>query len=119
MIGKPALDPVPALMIDDRGMKAFVDLVLVGQPTDVNRVRQDLVEMPPADQAAARDLAPAIGSAGESVLRRTFKVSRPMLVVVLNDWVTETKDTRCSSKSSTAWRGRQVIGSTGRPCRQR
>ena len=25
--------------------------------------------------------------------RRTFNVSRPMLVVVLNAWVTETKDT--------------------------
>ena len=25
-----------------------------------------------------------------------------MLVVVLNDWVTETKDTWCSSKSSTS-----------------
>src|SRR5271163_84756 len=34
--------------------------------------------------------------------RRTFRVNRPMLVVVLNDWVTETNDTRCASKSSTS-----------------
>src|SRR5215207_9756045 len=34
--------------------------------------------------------------------RRTFKVSRPMLVVVLKAWVTETKETPCASKSSTS-----------------
>src|SRR6202042_850080 len=62
MLGKPASDPVPALVIDDRGMKAFMDLVLVSQPTDVDRVRQDLVEMPSADQAASGCLALAIGS---------------------------------------------------------
>ena len=32
----------------------------------------------------------------------TFRVSRPMLVVVLNDWVTETKDTLWAPKSSTS-----------------
>ena len=62
MRGKPALDPVPALVINDRGMKAFVDFVLVGQPTDVDGVRQDLVEMPSADQPASGHLAPAVGS---------------------------------------------------------
>src|SRR5258708_5430736 len=66
MLGKPTLDRVPALVIDDRGMKAFMDLVLVGQPTDVDRVRQDLVEMPSADQAASGGLAPTIGPKGES-----------------------------------------------------
>jgi hypothetical protein len=49
MLGKLALDLAPALVIDDWGMKAFMDLVLVGQPTDVDRVRQDLVEMASAD----------------------------------------------------------------------
>ena len=34
--------------------------------------------------------------------RRTFSVSLPMLDVVLKDWVTETKETSCSSKSSTS-----------------
>src|ERR1700675_3631738 len=66
MLGKPALDPVPALVIDDRVMKAFMDLVLVGEPTNVDRVRQDLVEMPSADQPAPCDLASAIGPNGES-----------------------------------------------------
>jgi hypothetical protein len=32
----------------------------------------------------------------------TFSVSRPMLLVVLKDWVTETNDTECWSKSSTS-----------------
>ena len=31
----------------------------------------------------------------------TFSVSRPMLVVVLKAWVTETKRRRCASKTST------------------
>ena len=31
---------------------------------------------------------------------RTLRVSRPMLVVVLNDWVTETKDVAYASKIS-------------------
>src|ERR1700688_2862161 len=66
MLGKPALDPVPALLIDDRTVKAFMDLVLVGQPTDVDRVRQDLVQMPSADQPASSRLALAIGPNGES-----------------------------------------------------
>jgi hypothetical protein len=177
MLGKLTLDPVPALVIDDRGMKAFMDLILVGQPTDVDRVRQDLIEMPSADQPASGRLAPAIGSSWQpdvlliqsdlephdaadleiapkeiahedgmllddmerpivdpiaerdhaahpdaflleaAILsrmrspvtsrsnwandRRTFKVSRPILVVVLNAWVTATNDTRCSLNSST------------------
>src|ERR1700739_4529136 len=32
----------------------------------------------------------------------TFRVSRPVEVVVLNCWVTETKDTLCLSNSSTS-----------------
>src|ERR1700751_3296784 len=32
----------------------------------------------------------------------TLRVSRPMLEVVLKDWVIDTKDTPCSSKSSTS-----------------
>src|ERR1700751_5186343 len=32
----------------------------------------------------------------------TFRVSRPIEVVVLNCWVTDTKDTPCSSNSSTS-----------------
>ena len=33
---------------------------------------------------------------------RTLRVSRPIEVVVLNCWVTETNDTLCWSKSSTS-----------------
>jgi hypothetical protein len=33
---------------------------------------------------------------------RTLRVSLPMLEVVLKDWVTDTKETPCSSKSSTS-----------------
>src|SRR6266446_2205076 len=33
---------------------------------------------------------------------RTLRVSRPMLVVVLKDWVIETNETECWSKSSTS-----------------
>ena len=35
----------------------------------------------------------------------TLRVSRPMLVVVLNDWVTETNETPCASKISTSLAG--------------
>jgi hypothetical protein len=34
--------------------------------------------------------------------RSTLSVSRPIEVVVLNCWVTETNDTSCASKSSTS-----------------
>src|SRR5258708_4579485 len=33
----------------------------------------------------------------------TLRVSRPMLLVVLNDWVTDTNETECWSKSSTSF----------------
>src|SRR5882757_7832862 len=66
MVGELALDPIPALVIDDRTVKAITDLVLVGQPTDVDRVRQDLVQMPSADQPASGRLALAIGPNRES-----------------------------------------------------
>ena len=67
MLREQGLDLVPGLAIDDRGVKAVVDLTLVGQPPDVDRVRQDLVEMTPAEEAAASRLARpvAFGSAAE------------------------------------------------------
>ena len=37
------LDPVPGLQVDDRRMKAVVDLPFVAQPSDIDRVRQDPV----------------------------------------------------------------------------
>ena len=65
MLREQALDFVPGLMIDNRVMKPFMNLALVGQPAEVNRVRQDLVEVPSADQPAACHLAPAVGSNGQ------------------------------------------------------
>jgi hypothetical protein len=50
--------------------------------------------------------------------RSTLKVSRPMLVVVLKAWVTETKETPVWSKSSTSWQSPRVSGSGDRPCRR-
>ena len=44
-------------MIDDRDVKAFMDLSLVDELPDVDRVRQDLVEVSPADRPAAYALA--------------------------------------------------------------
>src|ERR1039458_9621464 len=49
-----ALDAIPGLRIDDRGMQAVGELSLMAQPSDVNWVRQDIVDMSPADRAAAR-----------------------------------------------------------------
>src|SRR5208337_3806765 len=37
---KLLLDPVPGLRLDDRRMKAVVDLPFVAQPSDIDRVRQ-------------------------------------------------------------------------------
>src|ERR1700747_324730 len=55
MLRKQKLDPVPCLPINDRIVKTI--MALVGQPPNVDRVRQDLVEMAPADQPTAYDLA--------------------------------------------------------------
>jgi len=48
--------------------------------------------------ALGRDLALKLGKRNS-----TFRVNRPIEVVVLNCWVTETKDTLCLSKSSTSF----------------
>ncbi len=40
------LDLIPKLLIDNRGMLAFVDMALMAEAADVDRVRQDFVEMP-------------------------------------------------------------------------
>ena len=47
MRGEKAMNSAPGLVIDDRVMKAFMDLALMGQPPKVDRVREDLVEVPP------------------------------------------------------------------------
>jgi hypothetical protein len=62
MLARQALDPIPGLPIDDRIMKAFIGMTLVSQPPRVDRVRQDLVQMPSADQPAAYALTAKISS---------------------------------------------------------
>src|SRR5271157_312737 len=57
MLRKQKLDPVPCLAIDDRIVKTSVNLALVGQPPEINRVRQDLVQMASAAEPAASGLA--------------------------------------------------------------
>ena len=51
---------VPGFQVDDRRMKAIVDLPFVAQPSDIDRVRQDPVEVTPGHQGAtAPSAAPA------------------------------------------------------------
>ena len=47
----------------------------------------------------------------------TFSVSRPIEVVVLKAWVTETNDTCGHRRARPAWRSRPASGSDDRPCR--
>src|SRR5262249_13012720 len=47
----------------------------------------------------------------------TFRVSRPIEVVVLNCWVTETP--RAHRTTRRVWRSQPASGSGGRPCRRR
>ena len=60
-----SLDAIPRPLIDNRFMKAFMNLAFVGQPTEVERVRQDLVEMAPTDQSATCGLAVAVCPHGQ------------------------------------------------------
>src|ERR1700692_3589492 len=47
------LDPVPDLEVNDRRMKAVVDLPFVAQPSDIDRVRQDPVKVASGHRGAA------------------------------------------------------------------
>src|SRR5215207_10754660 len=57
--GKPGLNTVPSGLVDDSRMLPVMDVPLVREPADIDRVRQDLVEMPPAERLAT---APPPGS---------------------------------------------------------
>jgi hypothetical protein len=50
---EPLLNPVPGLKVHDRRMKAIVDQSFVAQPSDIDRVGQDPVEMASRDRDAA------------------------------------------------------------------
>src|SRR5215207_8593823 len=50
--GKPGLITVPSGLVDDSRMLPVMDVPLVREPADIDRVGQDLVEMPPAERLA-------------------------------------------------------------------
>ena len=54
LLRKPTLDAIPRLKVDDRAVQAVVDLPLVAKPSDIDRVREDPVDVASRDQAAAR-----------------------------------------------------------------
>src|ERR1700744_5286355 len=54
------LDLLPHVLSHDRRMLAFVRLALMADPADINRIRQDLVDMPPAERATTGRAARAV-----------------------------------------------------------
>jgi hypothetical protein len=60
MFAQALLNPIPKVLIDDRRMLAFMDLAFMGDAADIDRVRQEFVDVPPAEQAAAGRAACAI-----------------------------------------------------------
>jgi hypothetical protein len=59
-VAKTSLDLVPQVFGHDCGVLALVDLALLRDPADIDRVRQDLVDMAPADRTTAGRAAGAI-----------------------------------------------------------
>src|SRR5450432_2626890 len=66
IVSQLAFDPIPGRLIDDRGVKPLMNLPLVAKPTDIDRVRQDLVEMAPADETPAGPLAGPVDANGQA-----------------------------------------------------
>ena len=62
------------------------------------------IQMPFRFEAAtlSRIRSPVISRSNWAKDSSMFRVSRPMLVVVLKAWVTEMKETQCASNSSTS-----------------
>ena len=62
------------------------------------------IQMPFLFEAAilSRIRSPVTSRSNWAKDKRTFRVNRPMLVVVLNAWVTETNETWWASNSSTS-----------------
>src|ERR1700722_17780219 len=60
MVAQAFPDLVPQILRHDWGLLAFVDLAFVGDPANVDRVRQYLVDVSPAEQSAAGRAATAI-----------------------------------------------------------
>jgi hypothetical protein len=59
-VAKTLLDLIPQLLRHDRLVLAVVDSALMADPPDIDRVRQDLVDMASAERTAARRPACAI-----------------------------------------------------------
>ena len=57
LLRKPTLDALPCLKVDDRAVQAVVDLPLVAKPSDIDRVREDPVDVATRHKAAARRFA--------------------------------------------------------------
>jgi hypothetical protein len=53
------LDAVPSLLVDDRRMQAVVDLALVAKSSNINRVREDPVDVATRHKVATRRSARA------------------------------------------------------------
>src|SRR3984957_17159314 len=69
LAGEPLLDLLPDLTVHDRRMKAVVDLPFVAQPSDIDRVRQQPIEMATREQyAAGRPATSAHPGGGANVL---------------------------------------------------
>src|SRR5579871_6426985 len=62
MVLKLRLNPLPKVPVEDRRMLAVVDLALVRDAADIDRVRQDLVEVAAAERTPAGQAACAIGA---------------------------------------------------------
>src|SRR5260221_3502417 len=60
MIAQALPDLVPQVLRHDRRLLAFVNLAFVGDPADIDRVRQELIDMSPTEQSAAGRAACAI-----------------------------------------------------------
>jgi hypothetical protein len=72
LLRKPTLDAIPRLKVDDRAVQAVVGLPLVAKPSDIDRVREDPVDVASGDQAAARRSTLPATRTG----KRTFSASR-------------------------------------------
>jgi hypothetical protein len=60
MIAQALPDLVPEVLRHDWRLLAFVNLAFVGNATCIDRVRKDLVDVPPAEQAAPGRAATAV-----------------------------------------------------------
>src|SRR5277367_5320403 len=69
LAGEPLLDPLPDLNVHDPRMKAVMGLPFVAQPSDIDWIRQDPIQVTSRDRyAAGRPAAPAHRGGGANVL---------------------------------------------------